>query len=133
MCQPVVRWPGVCAFCASHPACALDRHASDSSSLPGPCPLAALIVTSQVDGYLRSLQHLRRTGSFPRPPASAASRPDQPVVDVFPQARAGGSSRDGITPAQAWGHGTAASWGVPCKPALLAPLLSTRISAGGQP
>ncbi|KAL4443037.1 hypothetical protein ABPG77_008528 [Micractinium sp. CCAP 211/92] len=61
------------------------RCTSRDGAVAGDVLSTALIVTSQVDGYLRSLQHLQRTGSFPRPPASAVSRPGQLVVDVFPQ------------------------------------------------
>lgn len=70
------------ACCSRQTALLLNALTPPFSGSPPP---AALIITSQVDGYLHSLQHLRRTGSFPRPPASAAAPPGQAVLDVFPQ------------------------------------------------
>lgn len=45
---------------------------------------AALITTSAIDGYLRSLEHLKKYGCLPRL-ATSKSASGQTVVDVFPQ------------------------------------------------
>lgn len=42
-----------------------------------------LIVSGQLDGYLRSLEHLQKYGALPRPPST--TRNGQTVLDVFPQ------------------------------------------------
>lgn len=56
---------------------------------PQPPASAGQVITGQVDGYLKSLEHLRSYGCLPRPPTRTTAS-GQTVVDVFPQASRGG-------------------------------------------
>ncbi|EFN58802.1 hypothetical protein CHLNCDRAFT_140596 [Chlorella variabilis] len=45
--------------------------------------LTVLCVAGQLDGYIRSLEHLKKYGCMPRPPST--TRDGQSIVDAFPQ------------------------------------------------
>lgn len=113
LCPPFARGRQACPHFAPNPAPTFAPCIPVTLCwFPLPRLSAALIVTSQVDGYLRSLQHLQRTGSFPRPPASAVSRPGQLVVDVFPQVRQ--LRQEGCGSSSAWPGLSESAWPAPC-------------------
>lgn len=55
-----------------------------STSRPPACSPAGTVVTGQIDGYLLTLQHYQKYGTFPKPPTTKSSE-GVTMVDVFPR------------------------------------------------